>query len=259
MNERPRRWRPQCLAPIVLASLVYAAGAQDESLSPGINKNYENPNVERIVKQYERDNRDVVEHSKEIVAACRLKPGMDVADIGAGTGLHTRPIARKVLPGGKVYAVEITKPFLEQIEKTCRDQGIDNVVCVHSKVDSTELDPESIDVAFLCDTYHHFEYPYKMLDSIRTALRPGGRLVVVDYKKEEGVSPKWVFGHVRANKNAVVEECEKAGFTFLDEVPDVMKIHYVLRFKKPSALEKPRPETTPCTNPKGQAVSPGPH
>jgi len=239
MNERPRRWRRQHLVLIALATLACPARAQDESLSPGINKSYDDPNVERIVKQYERDSRDVVQHSNEIVAACGLKPGMDVADVGAGTGLHTRPIARKVAPDGKVYAVEITKPFLKQIEKTCRDQGIENVVCVHSKVDATELQPESIDMAFLCDTYHHFEYPYKMLDSIHTALRPGGRLVIVDYKKQEGVSPKWVFGHVRSDKSTVVEECEKAGFTFLDEVPDVMKNHYVLRFRKPPASENP--------------------
>jgi hypothetical protein len=95
---------------------------------------------------------------------------------------------------------------------------------------STELEPESIEVAFLCDTYHHFEYPFKMLDSIHRALRPGGRLVIVDYKKEEDVSPKWVFGHVRADKGTVVQECKKAGFAFVDGVPDVMELHYVLRF-----------------------------
>ena len=127
MNEQMRRWYPRNPTWIVLAMLACPAQAQEESLSPGINKNYENPNVERIVVQYERESRDVVEHSKKIVAACELKPGMDVADIGAGTGLHTRPMAAQVLPGGKVYAVEITEPFLERIEKACREQGIDTV------------------------------------------------------------------------------------------------------------------------------------
>jgi ubiquinone/menaquinone biosynthesis C-methylase UbiE len=257
MNKRLRRCRWQVLALCVTATLAYPGLAQEESLSPGINKGYDNPNVERTVKQYERENRDVVQHSKEIVAACGLKPGVDVADIGAGTGLHTRPIARKVAPDGKVYAVEITQPFLEQIEKTCCEQGIENVVCVHSRVGSTELDPKSIDMAFLCDTYHHFEYPYKMLDSIYAALRPGGRLIIVDYKKEEGVSPEWVFGHVRADKNTVIKECEKAGFTFLDEVPDAMKIHYIIRLQKPSTSASASRETAACTTPTSQAVSPG--
>ncbi len=205
--------------------------AQDESLSPNVNKPYKNPNAEKTAKSYERENRDVVQNKDKIVAACQLKPGLDVADIGAGTGLFTRPFAAKVAPDGKVYAVEITKPFLEYIEKTCKEQGIKNVEGVFSTPTSAKLPAESIDVAFICDTYHHFEYPYKMLDSIFTAMRPGGRLIIVDYEREEGISPKWVFGHVRADKKTVIEEVTKAGFTFVDEV-DLMKIQYVIRFVK---------------------------
>jgi predicted methyltransferase len=74
-----------------------------------------------------------------------------------------------------------------------------------------------------------------MLASIHRALRPGGRLVIVDYKKQAGVSPKWVFDHVRADQKLVIEECERAGFTFMDEVPDVMKAHFILRFRKRGA------------------------
>ena len=205
--------------------------AQEQSLSPGVNKPYKSPNAEKTAKSYERENRDVVQKKGEIVAACALKPGLDVADIGAGTGLFTRPFAHKVAPGGKVYAVEITKPFLEYIEKTCKEQGIENVEGVLSTPTSAKLPADSIDVAFICDTYHHFEYPYKMLDSIFTAMRPGGRLIIVDYKKEKGVSPNWIFGHVRADKKTVIEEVTKAGFTFVDEV-DLMKIQYLIRFEK---------------------------
>ncbi len=214
--------------PVALAT---AALAQEQSLSPGVNKSYKNPDAEQTAKSYERASRDVVQHSDDIVAACRLKPGMTVADIGAGTGLHTRPFARKVAPGGKVYAVDITRPFVEYIQKTCREKGIENVECVLCKETSAELPPDSIDVAFLCDTYHHFEYPYKMIDSIYRAVRPGGRLVIVDYKKEKGVSPEWVFGHVRADKKTVIKEVTQASFKFIDEL-DPMKIHYVLRFEK---------------------------
>jgi predicted methyltransferase len=212
--------------------LAPAVPAQEESVKPGINNSYESPNVERIVKSYERDSRDVVQHSEEILAACGLKPGMVVADIGAGTGLHTRPMARKVVPGGKVIAVEITKPFVEHIEKSCREAGIENVVGHLSTPTSAELEPESIDLAFTCDTYHHFEYPFKMLDSIHEALKPGGHLVIVDYKKEEGVSPKWVFGHVRANKKQVIEEAARSGFKLFEDHSEIMEQHYVLRFEK---------------------------
>ena len=207
--------------------------AQENSLKPGVNKPYDNPNVERTAKSYERETRDVVQKRDEIVAACQLAPGMKVADIGTGTGLFTRPFAVKVKPGGTVYAVDITKPFVEHIEKTCRQQGIDNVKGVVCTPTSVELPPKSIDRAFICDTYHHFEFPYKMLDSIHKAMRPGGRLIIVDYKKEKGVSPNWVFGHVRADKKMVIKEVTDAGFKLIDEV-DLMKAQYVLRFQKGS-------------------------
>jgi len=205
--------------------------AQDGSLSPGINKPYKSPDAKKTATSYERENRDVVENRDKIIAACKLKPGLDVADIGAGTGLFARPFAAKVAPGGKVYAVEITKQFLEHIDKTCEEQGIKNVDGVFSTPTSAELPANSVDTAFICDTYHHFEYPYKMLESIYTALRPGGRLIIVDFKKEKGVSPDWVFGHVRADKKTVIEEVVKAGFTFVDEV-EMMKLQYVIRFEK---------------------------
>ena len=205
--------------------------AQDGSLSPAINKPYKSPDAKKTATSYERENRDVVENRDKIIAACELKPGLDVADIGAGTGLFARPFAAKVAPGGKVYAVEITKQFLEYIDKTCEEQGIKNVDGVFSTPTSAELPANSVDTAFICDKYHHFEYPYKMLESIYTALRPGGRLIIVDYKKEKGVGPDWIFGHVRADKKTVIEEVVKAGFTFVDEVK-MMKLQYVIRFEK---------------------------
>jgi len=222
---------------LALLTLPVAAGparAQEESVKPGINKTYDNPDVERVAKSYERESRDVVKKLDEIVAACELRPGMAVADVGAGTGLFTRPLARKVAPGGTVFAVDITEEFVDWIEKTCREQGIENVTCVKNTETSVELAPESVDLAFVCDTYHHFEYPFKMLDSIYAALKPGGRLVIVDYKREKGVSPEWVFGHVRADKKTVIAECERAGFTFLDEVPDLMRQNYLIRLEKRS-------------------------
>jgi len=211
--------------------IVFAPGRVALRAEEGDEKAYKDPQVERTVKSYERDSRDVVQKLDEIVAACELKPGMDVADVGAGTGLFTRPFAAKVAPGGKVYAVEIAKNFVEYIEHSCRQQGIGNVTGVLSTATSAELPPASVDVVFLCDTYHHFDQPEKMLASIHRALRPGGRLVVVDYKKEEGVSPKWIFGHVRADKKTATEEIVAAGFKQIDEL-DVMKIQYLLRFRK---------------------------
>ena len=167
--------------------------AEEKSVNPGINAPYEkNPDPKKHVATLEAEGREAFKFRKEIVTACKLKPGMNVADVGAGTGLFTRLFAPEVAPGGMIYAVDIAKNFLKHIEATCKDAGIKNVKTVLCKPDSSELPPAAIDMAFLCDTYHHFEFPQKTLASIHAALKPGGRLVVVDYRREKDKVPAWV-------------------------------------------------------------------
>ncbi len=215
----------------VCACLTAVAAAQESSVKPGINDSYDKTTVEKKVKQFERANRDVVQKKNDILDICLLKPGMDVADVGAGTGLFTRLFAAKVKPQGKVYAVDITRKFIEHIERTCQEQNIKNVEGVVCPPHSINLKPNSVDLVFTCNTYHHFEYPQKTLASVHAALRKGGRLIVIDFSKKEGVGPKWVMSHVRAGKKTVTEEITKAGFKLIDEVP-LMKTQYVLRFEK---------------------------
>jgi ubiquinone/menaquinone biosynthesis C-methylase UbiE len=215
----------------VCACLNAVVAAQESSVKPGINDSYDKTTVENKVKQFERANRDVVQKQNDILDICLLKPGMDVADVGAGTGLFTRLFAAKVKPQGKVYAVDITRKFIEHIERTCKEQNIKNVEGVVCPPNSINLKPNSVDLVFTCNTYHHFEYPQKTLASVHAALRKGGRLIVIDFSKKEGVGPKWVMGHVRAGKKTVTEEITKAGFKLIDEVP-LMKAQYVLRFEK---------------------------
>ncbi|HUT13100.1 MAG TPA: methyltransferase domain-containing protein [Thermoguttaceae bacterium] len=216
---------------LILPAAPAAVFAQEESVRPGINKPYDTVNVEQKVKQFEDGTREVVQKLDAILDACELKPGMTVADVGAGTGVFTRPFAARVAPEGKVFAVDITQKFLDHVARTCQEQKIENVECVLCTAASTELPPQSIDLAFTCDTYHHFEYPMKTLASIHQALRPGGRLIVIDFKKEEGANPKWVADHVRADKKTVIEEATQAGFKLID-APDLMKGQHLLRFEK---------------------------
>jgi len=218
------------LSLLLLAMTPCLLVAQEQSVKPGINKSYEKADLQQKVKQFENENRDVVRHLDAIVDACQLKPGMDVADIGAGTGLFTRPFAPKVGPKGTIYAVDITEKFLEHVEQTCKEEELANVKCVLCTPESTELPPDSIDLAFTCNTYHHFEYPFKTLASIHRALRDGGRLIIVDFERKED-GPKWILGHVRADKETVVKEATDAGFKFDDEV-DLMKTQYLIRFTK---------------------------
>lgn len=100
--------------------------------------------------------------------------------------------------------------------------------------DDVRLPPASIDAAFICDTYHHFEFPATSLASIYRALKPGGQVVVVDFERVPGVSSDWTLDHVRAGKEVFRAEIEAAGFEFAEEVEvEGLAENYFLRFRKP--------------------------
>ena len=214
--------------------------AQEKSVRPGINKAFENPDVKEYVGKFEGESREIFTCRKEIVAACKLKPGMAVADIGAGTGLFSRLFAKKVGPKGKVYAVDIAPKFVEYSEKSAKDEGLKNVVGVVCTADSVKLPAKSIDVAFVCDTYHHFEFPLKTLASIHEALRPGGQLIVIDFHRVKGKSSDWVMGHVRAGQEVVTKEIVASGFRVVGEEKLPLKENYFLRFEKVALKANPK-------------------
>lgn len=219
---------------LVVAAALWITGAalaQPVSVNPGINDSYESPDPGEFTKRFEVESREVYAHREKIVAAAKVKPGMSVADIGAGTGLFTRLFADAVGPEGKVYAVDIADSFLKHIDKTSADRGFRNVSTILATADSSNLAEGSVDVAFICDTYHHFEFPEKTMSSIHRALRPGGRVVAVDFHRIEGVSSEWVMSHVRAGQEVFRREIESAGFQLLEE-PKLLKENYVMVFEK---------------------------
>jgi ubiquinone/menaquinone biosynthesis C-methylase UbiE len=205
--------------------------AQEKSVRPGINKSFEKPDVEQFVERFEREGREVYDHREEIIAACDLKRGMIVADVGSGTGLFTRMIAPQVGERGRVYAIDIAKEFVQHVEATCKEAGLTNVRGIVCKPDSVELPDNSIDLAFICDAYHHFEFPYKTMRSIFRALRPGGHVVLVEFHREKGTSSDWILNHVRANQKTFVSEIELAGLEVVDE-KEFLKTSYWMRFRK---------------------------
>jgi predicted methyltransferase len=217
---------------LVTGLLGNSLAAQEKSVNPGINKTFETPDVAEFVGRFEREGRDVFDHRREVVAALELKKGMAVADIGAGTGLFTRMFSPLVGEEGKIYAVEISDEFVEHIEKLAREQKLNNVTTVLCTPDSSELPPASIDLAFICDTYHHFEFPHKTMRSIHKALRPGGQVVLIDFHRIEGVSSDFVMGHVRAGQEVFSKEILDAGFRQVDEKKGLLKESYFVRFEK---------------------------
>ena len=210
-------------------TLLANAGAD-----PSINAPYRHnkAQVDDWVQRFERPGREVYDKREQIVATLRLKPGMHIADVGAGTGLYTRLFVPKVGSKGRVYAVDISKPFIDAIKKQAKSHGWNNVVGIVNNNTSTRLPKNSIDLVFVCDTYHHFEAPDKMLASIRRALKSGGRLVIIDFRKDPKVSSPWIFSHVRATRLQVIKEVRAAGYILVKN-HGLLQHNYFLEFKRP--------------------------
>lgn len=211
-------------------------GTETRSVKPGINKRFKDPemDVDKARKTFEGESREIFVQRARIARTLPLAKGESVADIGSGTGLFLPFFTKGVGEAGKVYAVEIAPRFIDHLKALASKKGWSQVQTVFCTDKSTKLSADSVDAAFICDTYHHFEYPRSTLASLHRAMKPGGRLVIVDFERIPGKSRKWVLGHVRCNKETVIREVTAAGFTYVDEVevPGVVE-NYVIRFRRP--------------------------
>lgn len=208
----------------------------EESVKPGINNSFldSDLNVDEMVKRFEVESREIYAARNRIIAAARLLPGARVADVGSGTGLFTVRFAEMVGKDGWIYAVDISPRLVEHVAREAERRKLNNVSAVLCHEDHICLPPESVDVVFICDTYHHFEYPQSTMSSIFQALRPGGQLLVIDFERIAGKSREWIMGHVRAGKEVFRAEIQDAGFRFTEEIQiDDLKENYFLRFTKP--------------------------
>ncbi len=206
---------------------------QQQSVKPGINEEYRGKiDAQEYEQQFESEGREAYAKRESIVRALELRPGEKIADIGTGTGLFVPLFSKAVRAEGRVYAVDIADEFVEHVRTKAHRLGLANVEAVLCTDRSVNLPPGSIDVAFLCDVYHHFEFPKDSLNSIRSALRPGGRLVIIDYARIPGKSPEWRLNHIRAGKEQFSGEIEAAGFRKIKEF-DFLKDNYFLVFRRP--------------------------
>jgi len=137
----------------------------------------------------ERSSREEEERLTLLVRSLHLKPGEIVADIGAGSGVISMRMSELLLPDGKVMAVDVQKEMLDRLQENCETVGVRNVEPVLGTQDSTGLLDASVDMAIMVDVYHEFEFPYEMLKDISRAMKPGGRVVFVEYRKEDPTVP----------------------------------------------------------------------
>lgn len=190
----------------------------------------------------ERPTREKEERTSLLIDLLGVKKDTDVADIGAGTGYFTFPIARKATEG-TVHAVDIQPEMLEFIEARKRHEDIDNVKGVLGTIMDSNLEPESIDLAFAVDAYHEFSNPWEMLQSIREALRPGGRLILVEFRLEDPEVPIKLL-HKMSQAQAR-RELEAAGFEWV-RTEDQLPRQHILIFQKPGKISVETPAAQPA-------------
>ena len=177
----------------------------------------------------ERPERERTELPERLVDSLRLAPDAVVADIGAGTGYFAFRIAERV-PEGGVYAVDIQPEMLDIVEARAEAEGIANVITVQGDVDDPGLPPESIDLALIVDSYHEFSHPAEMVAGIVRALRPGGRVVLVEYRGDDPsvpIKPLHTMTEPQARR-----ELEAAGLAWR-ATSDFLPSQLVLVFEKP--------------------------
>ena len=240
MIASPRR---RLLAGPVLALLCCAGAASanaeqpdEANVRPGINDSFldEQLDVDQWVARFEIEAREIYLSRQAIVERLGLRAGGAVADIGAGTGLFLAPFAEAVGDTGRVYAVEIAPRFLDHLKERAAREALSPVRIVEGTTRSVQLPESSVDLAFVCDVYHHFEYPKASLASLMKAIRPGGELVVIDFRLVPGKTREFILDHVRGDQAVFTREIEQAGFELVEEVAiDGLEENYVLRFRRP--------------------------
>lgn len=229
------------LAAALALSWMTPAAGQQSTITPTareLNKSFD-ADLKQWTDRFEHEGRAIYDKRYEILDALSLKPGLAVADIGAGSGLISRLIAQRVGSDGTVYAVDIAKNMVDYIARTSKEQGLTNIKAVLGDPKSPKLAPSSVDRVCIIDAYHHFEYPAEMLAEIKKALRPDGVLVLIDFKRVEGVSRDYILKMVRAGQGTFTDEFQNAGFELVERRDDMFPENYLLKFQHRKAAPKP--------------------
>ncbi len=164
--------------------------------------------------------REEEERTSEMIKQLKLKEGMAVADIGSGNGYHTLMMAKLIGGEGKAYAVDIQPEMLRMLEGRAKKSGLKNIVSVENRYWDTDLPEKSIDLALMADVYHEFSHPEEMLASIRRALKPGGQVVLLEFRTEDPKVP--IKPEHKMSKAQVIKEMAVNGFKLArsyDELP----------------------------------------
>ena len=176
----------------------------------------------------ERPEREAEEEPSRAIEALGLRSGMTVADIGAGSGYYTVRMARKVGPDGKVYATDIQVGMLSLLMRRAKQEQIPNIVPVLGAVDDPKLPPGSLDLALMVDVYHELSAPQAFVRRLREALKPDGRLVLIEFRKEDPRVP--IREEHKMSVAQVRQELSADGYA-IDEVIDILPWQHIIVLK----------------------------
>ena len=239
--------RPTVICGVALAAVLVTACAEDRSAEPdaagiytqgtssadGIGKYYMGRHISRVMGHrgaawLDRPTREQEERTDRLVANLPLDDDTVVADIGAGTGYFSLRIARRV-PSGRVYAVDISPEMLALLETRMQDAGIANVVLVQATETSSRLPRGAVDLALIVDAYHEFSHPREVMVSLYDALKPGGRVVLVEYRGEDPTVP--IRRLHKMTQEQAVRELEAAGFEW-ERTEDFLPQQHFMVFRR---------------------------
>jgi cyclopropane fatty-acyl-phospholipid synthase-like methyltransferase len=182
--------------------------------------------AEKWAKEFDNPERDAWQKPEEVLDALHLQPTSLVADIGAGTGYFSVRIAKRV-PEGKIFAADVEPDMVRYLGARAEREHLANLTPVQARTDATNL-PEPVELILVVDTYHHIDDRTRYFAALQSSLRPGGRLVIIDFKAD---SPNGPPTHHRISPKRVGEELTAAGY-MLAETIDFLPRQYGLMFKK---------------------------
>ena len=190
----------------------------------GINKWYMGRQIAHVMSHFgidwlEREEREMEENTSLLLKNLAVKPGMVVADIGAGSGYHSALLS-KMVGTGKVFAVDVEPEMIAYLNARIKQEKLNRIVPVLSTEQKVSLPENTIDMMLLVDVYHEFSFPYEMALSMWAALKPGGKLVLVEFRAEDPTVPIKTI-HKMSEAQAI-KEFKAAGFTFdknIDNLP----------------------------------------
>jgi len=156
-----------------------------------------------------------------VLSKLDLKPGMVIADIGAGSGLFSRPLAKAVVPAGKVYAVDIQQDLLDHINQRDKAESIRNIQTVLGEYDDPKLPARNVDLAFINDVLHHIQHRAAYLRALGTYIKPSGRIAIIEMDKNDPKTPHRNQPELLVAREEILHWMSDAGFKLVQEHPDL--------------------------------------